>query len=269
MGRRRIAVIVLAALLAAPAAGTGVLRVCADPNNLPFSNRRQEGFENKLIDMVAHDLHMTPVYVWWAQRRGNVRNTLNSGACDVVPGVASGLEMLATTRPYYRSTYVFVARATMRPMVRSFDDARLRSATVGVQMVGDDGANTPPAHALARRGVVGNVRGFPLYGNYANPNPPSAIIEAVSQGAIDVAAAWGPMAGYFAARARPALVVSPVQPWLDGPQWPMVFDISMGVRKDDTALRQRLDTALERRRADIRRLLQAYSVPLVAEPDSP
>jgi ABC-type amino acid transport substrate-binding protein len=133
-------------------------------------------------------------------------------------------------------------------------------------MIGDDGANTPPAHALSRRGHTGNIRGYPVYGNYANPNPPAAIVDAVARGDIDAAVAWGPMAGYFAKHEPVQLTVRPVSPWLDGPQWPMVFDISMAVRKDDLALRRRLDEALEKRRPEIDRLLRDYGVPLVEDP---
>ncbi|MGO4704086.1 quinoprotein dehydrogenase-associated putative ABC transporter substrate-binding protein [Dyella sp. 2RAB6] len=203
------------------AASAEDLRICADPNNLPFSNRNREGFENRIIELLARDMGMTPRCVWWAQRRGNLRNTLNARLCDVVPGIASGVEMAATTRPYYRSTYVFVMKAGRGAPLASFDDPRLEQWLIGVQMIGDDGANTPPAHALSRRGHTGNVRGYPIYGNYANPNPPAAIIDAVARGDIDVAVAWGPMAGYFAAHSPVPLEVRPVQPWLDGPQWPI------------------------------------------------
>lgn len=254
--------------LAACAPKPRVLKVCADPNNLPFSNARGEGFENKLVELVAADLGAKVEYVWWAQRRGYVRNTLRAGQCDVWPGVASQLEMLGTTRPYYRSTYVFVTRADQGPAITSLDDPRLRTAAIGVQLVGDDGANTPPSHALTRRGIIENVRGYLLYGDYSQPNPPAAVVEAVDRGEVDVAVAWGPLAGYFAKRASHRLMLKPVQPWLDGPQWPMVFDISMGVRKDDVELRQELDRALERRRPEIRRLLESYGVPIVDRPTS-
>ena len=238
------------------------LRVCSDPNNLPFSNRRLEGFENRIAELVAKDLGAELRYTWWPQRRGFVRNTLNAGECDLVPGIASQMEMLATTRPYYRSTYVFVTRAD-EPLVASLDDPRLRTARVGVQLVGDDGANTPPGHALARRGIVENVRGYPLYGDYAQPNPPARIVEAVARGEVDVAVVWGPLAGYFAPRASGPLQLAPVRPWLDGPQWPMVFDVSMGVRRADRDLKREVEAALARRAADIRAILAEYGVPLV------
>src|SRR5262249_31000821 len=155
---------------------------------------------------------------------------------DVWPGIASAVERVATTRPYYRSTYVFVTRADRGLDITSYDDPRLRELKIGIQLVGDNAANPPPAHALARRGITDNVRGYMLYGDYKQPNPPSAIVQAVADGDIDVGVVWGPLAGYFAAKSKTPLEVTPVQPWLDGPKWPMVFDISMGVRKDDAAL---------------------------------
>jgi mxaJ protein len=263
---RRLAII-LALLLCACTPKPKVLRVCADPNNLPFSNSRGEGFENKLVELVARELGRKVEYTWWAQRRGYVRNTLKDDRCDVWPGVATQVEMVATTRPYYRSTYVFVTRADRNLAIASFDDPQLKRLKIGVQMIGDDASNTPPTHALARRGIVGNVRGYMLYGDYSKPNPPAAIIEAVDRGEVDVAVAWGPLAGYFARRAAHPLTLTPVQPWLDGPQWPMVYDISMGVRRDDAELRQALDQIIERNAYRIDALLAAYSVPLVRDPD--
>ena len=241
-----------------------VLRVCADPNNLPFSNERGEGLENRLAEMLAGELHARVEYTWFAQRRGFFRNTLNAGLCDVVLGVPSSIEMAATTRPYYRSSYVFVTRADGGPVVRSFDDAALRRLRIGVAVIGDDYANSPPAHALAQRGIIGNVVGYSVYGDYARPNPPSRIVEAVAEGEVDVAVVWGPLAGYFASRQRVPLRLVPVTPEIDLPFLPFVFDIAVGVRRGDDALREELDRALARRRADIRRLLDAYGVPYPA-----
>jgi mxaJ protein len=239
----------------------GVLRVCADPNNLPFSNERGEGFENRLAEMLAADLHERLEYTWWAQRRGFFRNTLRAGACDVVLGVPSSFELAATTAPYYRSTYVFVYRKNSGLHVSSFDDAVLHDVKVGVQLVGDDGADTPPVHALTARGIVQNMRGYTLYGDYKEPNPPARIVEAVAKGEVDVAVAWGPLAGYFARRLRVPLAVVPVSPQFDLPFLPFVYDISMGVRRGDEDLRQRLDAFIERRRPEIERLLDDYGVP--------
>ena len=256
--------IVLCVLLAPLAAHARELRVCADPNNLPFSNAAGEGFENRIVDVLAKDLGAHVDYTWWAQRRGAIRNTLNAGHCDVIPGMASSGGMTGTTDPYYRSTYVFVTRADRGlDTLSSFDDPRLRTLRIGVQLIGDDGANTPPAHALARRGIVDNVRGYMVFGDYARHAPQADIVDAVAKGDIDIALVWGPTAGYFAAQAKRPLRLVPVTPWLDGPQSPMVFDVSMGVRREDRALRRELDRALRRNQAAIRRILDDYHVPTV------
>jgi mxaJ protein len=240
------------------------LRVCADPNNLPFSNSRQEGFENKLADLIAKDLKAKVRYTWWAQRRGFIRNTLNAGKCDVVMGVPSSFELALATNPYYRSTYVFVTRKDRKLNVRSFDDPRLRTLRVGVHLVGDDGANTPPVHALSSRGVVGNVKGYMLAGDYSKPNPPARLIEAVAKGDVDIAIAWGPLAGYFAKTQSPRLILVPVSPAIDVPFLPEVYDISLAVRRSDKKLRAELDAVLERERAAIGAILDQYGVPRVA-----
>jgi mxaJ protein len=239
------------------------LTACADPNNLPFSNRQGEGFENKLAQMIAADLHAKLHYVWWAQRRGYVRNTLNERKCDFWPGIGSNVEMVATTRPYYRSTYMFVSRASEKLQGLTLDDRRLKHLRIGVQMVGNDATNTPPAHALASRGIITNVRGFMLYGDYSKPNPPAEIVEAVKRGDVDVALIWGPLAGYFAAKSPVPLRLEPVTPWMADMQWPMQFDISVGVQKDNQQLLKQIDTVLARRRAEIAKLLAAYHVPVV------
>lgn len=238
-----------------------VLVVCADPNNLPFSNRAGQGFENKIAQLLAHDMGSQVSYVWWAQRRGYVRHTLAEAKCDIWPGVASGVKKIATTLPYYRSTYVFVTRADRPLNGLSLDDARLRSLSIGVQMVGDNAMNTPPAHALARRGLVQNVRGYMLYGNYEHPNPPAAIVEAVEHAEVDVALVWGPLAGYFASRSPVALRLEPVTPSVDASQWPMDYDISVGVRPGDVALRKRIEAILNREKPAIDQILRQYHVP--------
>jgi mxaJ protein len=246
-----------------------VLKVCADPNNLPFSNEKREGFENKLVDLIAADLHATVEYTWWAQRRGNVRETLNAGLCDLIPGVGSSVETLGTTRPYYRSIYVAVTRADRRLAIASFDDPRLETLRIGVQLIGDDGANTPPAHALMRRGITANVRGYMVYGDYDDPAPQRAIVHAVAAGDVDVAFVWGPVAGYFAARETPPLALTPLAARADGPQLPLAFDVSMGTRRADRALREELEAALARHAGEIRALLTRYGVPLVEDEARP
>ena len=239
------------------------LRVCADPNNLPYSNAKHEGFEDKLAELVARDLKRPVKYYYWAQRRGFIRNTLNAGHCDVIMGTAAGLEMVSTTRPYYRSTYTFVSRASS-PEIRSLDDPRLHDVKVGVQLIGDDFNNTPPAAGLTRRGIVRNVRGYTVYGDYREPNPPSRIVKAVEKGEIDVALVWGPLAGYFAKQSPVPLRVVPISPRADG-ALPYTFAIAMGVRKADQAFRDTLDGVIARHHGEIDRLLTDYGVPLTRD----
>ena len=258
--RKSVSTVAAAPTIVRPA---GVLRVCADPNNLPFSNERLEGFENKIADLLAHDLGERVEYTWWAQRRGFFRNTLKAGICDVVIGVPAGFEMALTTRPYYRSTYVFLSRKDRHLEVKSFDDPLLRKLRIGVQIIGDDQSNAPPAHALTRRKIVDNVKGFTLYGDYSHPDPPARIVDAVAKGDIDLAIVWGPLAGYFAKQSRVPLEVVPVSPQIDQPFLPFVFDISMGVRRGDRELRDQLDEFLERRRLEIERILADYRIPRV------
>jgi mxaJ protein len=249
------------AVLLAVSVPARVLRVCSDPNNLPFSNQRLEGFENRLAELVARDMDAEVAYTWQAQRRGFLRNTLNAGECDVVMGIPASYELALATRPYYRSSYVFVTRRGLT--VRSFDDPVLRRVRIGVQLVGDDYANAPPAHALAARGVVGNVHGYSVYGDYRRESPPAAVVEAVARGEVDVAVVWGPLAGWAARRQAVPLEIVPVSPQIDLPFLPFVFDIAMGVRRADTALKEELDAILERRKPEIDALLDEYGVPRV------
>jgi mxaJ protein len=248
---------------AAVAPATPALRVCADPNNLPFSDRAGRGFENKIARVIGAELGRPVEYTWWAQRRGFVRNTLNAGACDLVVGVSAGVDMLATTKPYYTSTYVFVSRRDRHVNVRSFDDDELRRLRIGVQLIGDDGANTPPAHALARRGITRNVVGYMVFGDYRQPNPAGDIMQAVERGAVDVAVVWGPLAGYFARRSPVPLEITPVSPRVDRPDLPFVFDIAMGVRRRDTTFRREIERIIERRHSTIDSILAEYGVPRV------
>lgn len=263
----RLALLCSAALVAAGAAGEDrELRVCADPNNLPFSNRRLEGFENKVAQLLADEIRATVRYTWHPQRRGFIRETLKAKACDLVVGVPTGSEMVLSTKPYYRSTYVFVSPTRRNLQLRSFDDPVLRRLKIGVEEVGSDGGNTPPAHALARRGLAGNIVGFKLWDVESVESPPGKIIDAVSSGAIDVAIVWGPFGGYFAKR-HPAgsLEVVPVSPASsDPPSIPFAYDISMGVRPGDTAFKSELEIILDRRRREIEGILEQYGVPLVS-----
>ncbi|WP_460451394.1 substrate-binding domain-containing protein [Alsobacter sp. SYSU BS001988] len=248
----------------APAAQTPSLRVCADPNNLPFSHADGSGFENAIARIVAADLGRPLEYAWWAQRRGFLRNTLMAGACDVVIGVpAHRFDMALRTRPYYRSSYVFVTRADRRLDLASLEDPRLRTLRIGVHLIGDGGANPPPAHALAQLGVIGNVVGYPIYGDYSQNAPPQRLIEAVARGDVDVAIAWGPLAGPAARGSGVPLRVSAIP---DGARFAplrFTFEIAMGVRRSDLEARRELQGVLDRRGDEIRRVLEEASVPLL------
>jgi mxaJ protein len=226
-----------------------LLRVCADPNNLPFSHASGSGFENKIADLVASDLHARVAYTWMPQRMGFVRSTLKHGDCDVIIGVPSNYEQTAATMPYYRSSYVFVTRKGTT--VESLDDPGLRKMRIGVEV------QSPAALALSSRHLIANMRGYPVLDNGAR-----TLVAAVDRGDVDVAIVWGPQAGYFARQHR-ELALAPVSPQIDPPFLPFVFDISIGVRRGDTALRERLDSVIERRRPDIDRILDAYGVPRV------
>jgi len=250
-------------------AASGVLKVCQDPNNLPFSNTRGEGIENRIAEVFGKALGLPVTYYSFPQRMNFVRNTLRyklpgqDYPCDIVMGVPVGYDQVSVTKPYYRSTYVFVTRRGDGVRIRSFDDPQLRALRVGVELVGDDGANTPPAHALSRRGIVNNIVGFSVYGDYRSNSPPSAIIAAVARGDVDVAAAWGPMAGYFAARQSVALDVVPVQPQIDGRFLPQTFSIAMATRRRDNVRHAQLEQFIERRRKDIDAILAEYHIPRV------
>lgn len=264
-----VATVALAVLMSAGVTSAPrELRVCADPNNLPFSNRKLEGFENKLADLIAADLGASVKYTWLRQRRGFIRRGLKAKQCDLVTGIPTASEMVLATKPYYRSTYVFAYRKSAKLQLRSFDDPSLRQLRIGLHAIGEDGANPPPVHALARRGIVNNVVGFTMFDVESIENPQGRIINAVATGDIDVAIVWGPFAGYFAKGQKEQLEVVPVSPAIEPPGFPFVFEISMGVRPGDTALKAEFDEILDRRRRDVRRILDEYGVPQVQQGES-
>jgi mxaJ protein len=243
-----------------------VLRIASDPNNLPFSDDQQRGFENKIAELIARDLDADIEYVWRPQRRCFFREMFKEAECDLVMGVPNDFDRALTTQPYYRSAYCFVVRKDRNDLVdlKSIDDARLHSLKIGVQMLGIEGANTPPAHALQRRNLIDNLVGFPVYGDYAQDAPTAGIVQAVAAGEVDVAIVWGPLAGYLAKleQSNP-ITVTPLDEQFDAPALPLAFDISIGVRKSNPALRDGVDSILQRRRADISKILSDYAVPVV------
>ena len=252
----------LAAALATLSANLAAreLVFCADPDNPPYSSADRRGFENRIAQLVADEMGAELRYQWQPLRRGVVRKTLDARACDVLAGVPVGLERVTTTAPYYRSGFAFVYRRGTAPF-ESFDDPRLRAGRVGVQLVGVDMAATPAALALARRGIVDNVVGFPVYG--AEPSA-QRMTEAVARGDLEVAVVWGPQAGYFVKHARDLLALS----LATDPRAPeaLSFGIAMAVRRGDIALRDELDAALRRSRDRIATILSDFGVPTEPSP---
>jgi quinoprotein dehydrogenase-associated probable ABC transporter substrate-binding protein len=242
------------------------LRVCADPNNLPYSNDQQQGFENRIADLIAKDLGLTLTYFWFPQRAAFFRKTLNSRVCDVVMGVPSGFDEADATHPYYRSTYVFVTRRDRRLNINSLDDPRLRTLRIGVHILGEQDDSLPPVHALVSRGIVKNLVGFSIFGNLDETDPASDVISAVEQGKVDVAVVWGPQAGYFSLHSPVPLEITPLSSDPLNPALPFHFDIGMGVREGDLKLKETLDREVERRHAEIEHILRDYGVPQLALP---
>lgn len=258
-----LALFLLGALaLGVPAASGAdrVLRVCADPDNLPYSHRDGTGFENRIAQLVARELDAKLDYTWMPQWRGFVRKTLNAGLCDVLIGVPSDFELVRTTEPYYRSSYVFVYRRDSGSGFERFDDPRLALARIGVQLIGNDLAATPPGHALAQRGLTDNVVGYTIFGERPQVE---RMIDALARGDLDVALAWGPPAAYYARRQAVPLGLSIATAPRDLAGLPFEFSMSMGVRKSDKALHDALDAVVSKRRADIGAILAEYGVPQV------
>ena len=242
------------------------LWVCADRNNLPYSNDREQGFENKLAQMVARDLGRKLQYVWWPASPMLAHKIFRRGACDLIMGVPSkGYDLAEPTESYYSSTYVFVTRRESRHPIGSFDDPSLKTLRIGLHVV-DDGF-TPAAQELASRGMIQNVVGYRVFGNLARQNPSADLIRAVENRDVDVAIAWGPLAGYFAAQSTVPLDLTPICAASVHTALPVSFSISMGVRPGENALLQQLNTEITKRKSQIRALLASYGVPLV-EPES-
>jgi mxaJ protein len=248
-------------LLGAPPkvyAAEHLLRVCADPNNLPFSNAKEQGFENKIASLLSGTLHETLSYTWWVERDNLATNTLDANRCDILLGVPAGFEMVTTTKPYYKSIYVFVYRQDRQLHLQSLYDPMLERLHIGVHVLGD--GFSPPEVVLARRGIRSNVTGYSMLGSYGQESPPARLIEAVEKKDVDVAIVWGPLGGYFAQHQPAPLVVVPVSPDHFG-QVPFSYDIAMAVRTGNVALRDRLNQVLTSKANEIRAILVSYGVP--------
>lgn len=253
-----IALLVMGLLKPAWAA---TIRVCADPGNLPYSDHQRQGFENQIADLLARDMHLDLQYFWFPQRENFFRKTIQQGLCDVVMGVPVGMKSLETTDSYYRSSYVFVTRRDRNLNISSFDDPRLRSLRIGVHVLSEQGDSLPPVYALTSRGITRNLVGFSIFGNLTEKDPQADLLNAVVDGKIDVAIAWGPLAGYFAQHSAVPLTLTPLQEDSTDRKLPFHFDIAIGVRKGDSVLRDSLNTELQHRHQEIAQILESYGVP--------
>ncbi len=235
------------------------LRVCAETDSLPYSNELEEGFENRIAEMLAEELGAQLSYVWLPQPHARARDVfIQEGRCDLVIGIPDGHSRFLTSLAYYRTTYVFVHRKDSPYEIDSFDDPDLTGLKIGVQVSG--GSISPASFALAKRELIDNQVGFGSDSSQADPF--SAIIRAVIEGEVGVAVVWGPIAGYFAKEQPIELVLTPVRPQIEMPFVSMVAPISVGVRLGDEALRDEVNTALVQRWDDIQGVLEDYGVPL-------
>jgi mxaJ protein len=244
-----------------PAGTLKTLRVCGDPDNLPFSNQKLEGFENKIAAVIAADLKTTPSYFWWPHQRGLVKNTFEAGECDVMIGIPTGYDLAMWTKPYYRSSYVLAYRKDRNYKITSLESPDLQRLKIGVH------SGTPAEEGLARRGIRDNLTTYNFFFTAnSDQDHPTKLITDLIDGKIDVAAAWGPLAGYFAAKLGAPIVVVPLE---GDARLPMSYNISMGVKKGDQALKAQLEGVIDRRQAEIRQILTEYGVPLSAQQAAP
>jgi mxaJ protein len=232
------------------------LRICADPDDLPFSNRAGQGFDNQIAAMVARDLRRQPVFVWVRSRRGFLREQFNKDACDVLVGVPQGMKAVTTTVPYYRSGYVFVTRRRDHLQIASFSDSHLDGRRIGLQVLEED--LSPPSVPLIRTGHAAQLVGFDSFGTRAGD-----VVRAVADNRVGLAVVWGPIAGYFVGADRLPLTLSSVSPAVDASGIPFTYAIAMGVHKRDTALRDALSGAIGRLRPQIERVLAQSHVPML------
>jgi quinoprotein dehydrogenase-associated probable ABC transporter substrate-binding protein len=241
----------------------GILRVCADPDNLPNSNSAGEGFENKLAELLATTWNSKLEYIWWAAPRGIIR-MLNGRYCDVFLQVPTDYDMSGVTKPYYRTSYVIVQRKDAAHRVTGLNDPALKTMRIGVHLFAADGENTPPAMALSAHGVVGNLEGFST--TYSGgSNHPGDIIKAVLSDSIDVAFVWGPVAGYWAKQLGADVLLTPVlNDSLSG--IPFSFSMGMGVRRRDTQFRDSLQKFIDSKGPEIQALLAKYGIPVIPLP---
>ena len=239
-----------------------VLRVCADPRNLPFSNEQGEGFENKLAEFLAAKLQKKIDYMYFPQATGFVRMTLGAHRCDVIMGFPQGDDLVQGTNPYYRTAYALVAKqGSGLEDVAALDDARLKGKHIGIV------AGTPPATDMAVNGLMSNAKPYPLMIDTRFDSSAGAMIDDLNKGAIDAAVLWGPMAGFYAKKSNPPLHVTPLVHEKSGPQ--LVYRIGMGVRRADQNWKRLLNRLIQENQSEINKILVEYGVPLLDENNQP
>ena len=237
------------------------IRVCADPDNMPSSNDKLEGYENKLATLISQELKAKLEYVWYPTRRGYFR-ILNGMYCDLAMEVPAGLDMAGTTKPYFRSGYVFVTRkGSGLEDLKNLADPRLKKLKIGVNIYTSDAENSPPAMALSQYGVVGNLTGYSTF--FDQNNRPEDIINAVAKKDVDLAIAWGPLAGYFAKQTTVPLVLTPLPAKDSLSEFPFQYNIGIAVRRKDKEFRDSLEAVLARRQPDVQAILKEYAVPML------
>jgi mxaJ protein len=247
----------LTALYCLPSVAASPLRVCADPDNLPFSNRAGAGFDNRIITLVAHDLDREMVFVWARPRRGFLREQFNKDACDILLGVPVGMHGVSVTTPYYTSSYVFVTPARKKLQIASFRDEQLNGKRIGLQILEED--LSPPSWPLIRSGHAAQIVGFESFGSQEGD-----VVKAVADGRVGLAVVWGPVAGYFAHRSREPLTVTPVPRSYKFSGIPFTYGIGFGVHKQDQALLQQLNESIYRLQPKIDHVLAEFSIPTVS-----
>jgi mxaJ protein len=253
-------IVFLAVSLGTASSQSKSLRVCGDPDNLPYSNEKLEGFENKIAAVIASDLGAAPTYAWWPHQRGLVKNTIDAGTCDVIFGVPEGLDAVLWTKPYYHSSYVMAYRKGGGYRLTSLDAPELKRLKIGVY------ANTPVEESLARRGLLDNLTTYSLFFDpIGDRDRPVKLLDDLVAGTVDVAIPWGPLAGYYAKKLNAPIEVVALQ---DEPGVPLSFGISMGVKKGNRELKSQLEASIDRRQADIRSILEEYGVPLMPAHES-
>jgi quinoprotein dehydrogenase-associated probable ABC transporter substrate-binding protein len=237
-----------------------VLRVCADPRNLPFSNQKGEGFENKLAELFADKLQKKLDYMYFPQATGFVRMTLGAHRCDVIMGFPQGDELVQGTNPYYRTAYALVAKqGSGLDEVATLEDSRLKGKHIGIV------AGTPPATNMAANGLMTNAKPYPLMIDTRVDSSAAAMIKDLMSGEIDAGVLWGPMAGYYAKQADPPLHVTPLVKETSGPQ--LAYRIGMGVRAADQNWKRLLNRLIQENQPTINKILLDYGVPLLDEND--